>query len=107
MRKFLFIGFLSVFLSSCAAHYGAATIKSNPPGAEVVSTDDGTILGVTPMTYWWKEPSGNTQYKVLRIKKEGYYEKSAPFKLSMRHNSEEEAKENATIVEVNLQQIGQ
>ena len=107
MRNFLFTIFLCISVSACASHYGAATIKSNPPGAEVVSTDDGSILGVTPMTYWWEEPNGNTQYEVLRIKKDGYYEKSAPFKLSMRHKSQGDAEENPTIVEVNLQQIGQ
>lgn len=106
MRNFLFISFLCISLSACASHYGAAYITSNPPGAEVISLDDGTTLGVTPTTVWWKEPSGDNQHKALRLKKDGYYEKVSSFWLSMRHSNIDEATENSTLVEVNLLKKG-
>lgn len=107
MRNFLTICFLCVSFSACSSHYGAAYITSNPPGAEVISLDDGTTLGVTPATVWWKEPSGNNQHKALRLKKDGYYEKVSSFWLSMRHSSIDEATQNSTLVEVNLLKKGE
>ncbi len=103
MRNFLFISFLCISLSACASHYGAATITSNPPGAQVINTDDGTTLGVTPLTHWWKDSSNNNQHIAVRFRKDGYYEKVDSFWLSMRHSSIEEATQNPTAIEVNLQ----
>lgn len=102
MRHFLIISCLSLTLSACASHYGAAYITSNPPGAQVINTDDGTTLGVTPATVWFKESSANRQYIAVRFRKDGYYEKVDSFWLSMRHNSVDDAMEDLTRVEVNL-----
>ena len=102
MRKLLLICSLCIALSACASHYGAAYITSNPPGAEVINPDDGTTLGVTPTTVWWKESSGNRQYIALRFKKEGFYGKVNSFWLSMRHTSVDDAMQDLTRVEVNL-----
>lgn len=92
-----------VALSACSTHYGAAKIVSNPPGAEVISDEDGTVIGTTPTTAWWKDSSSNRQHIILRFKKDGYYEKVSSFWLSMRHRSLESAKENTQLVEVVLQ----
>ncbi len=102
MRKLLFISIICVTLSACASHYGAATINSNPSGAEVINIEDGTVLGVTPFTTWWKGPNGNRQHIAVRFKKEGYYEKVETFWLSMRQNSADSALEEPSFVEVNL-----
>jgi len=79
MRNLLIISFLCISLSACASHYGAAFITSNPPGAQVINTDDGTTLGVTPTTVWWKESSANRQYIAVRFRKDGFYEKVDSF----------------------------
>ncbi|MBX2850017.1 MAG: hypothetical protein KTR16_16950 [Acidiferrobacterales bacterium] len=107
MQNFIITCFLCISLSACASHYGAAHITSNPPGAQVINLDDGTTLGVTPATVWWKEPNADNQHIALRFKKDGYYEKVDSFWLSMRHSSIEEATQNSTHVEVNLQPKGQ
>jgi len=107
MLKTLFTIFLCFTLSACASHYGAARIVSNPPGAEVIDSDDGTLLGVTPLTVWFKDDSAVRQTKTLRLKKPGYYQKVSAFWLSMRHKNQEAANANPQLVEVALQKIGE
>lgn len=97
-----FIIFLCLFVSACSSHYGAVKIVSDPPGAEVVSDEDGTVIGVTPTTAWWKNSSSNRQHIILRFKKDGYYEKVSSFWLSMRHKNLEDAQQNTQLVEVVL-----
>lgn len=106
LLRVTFVSILLIFVSACASHYGAARIVSVPAGAEVVNLDDGTVLGVTPTTVWWKDGSSNRQHIAVRFKKEGYYEKVSSFWLSMRHKSVENAKRDLTLVEVNLDQKG-
>ncbi|NND00078.1 MAG: hypothetical protein HKN85_07850 [Gammaproteobacteria bacterium] len=103
MRQLSIILCLSLLLSACASHYGAARIVSTPPGAEVVSGEDGSSLGVTPTTVVWKDSSSNRQHLILRFQKEGYYEKVSSFWLSMRHATMEQAEEDSDLVEVVLQ----
>jgi len=50
MRNILLIAITCLSLSACASHYGAAHVISNPSGAEIIDTQDGTTLGVTPTT---------------------------------------------------------
>jgi len=102
MYRLLAIIFICLGLSACASHYGAVTIVSTPSGAEVISDEDGTVLGTTPTTAWWKDGSGNRQHMILRLKKDGYYEKVASFWLSMRHSSSDEAQKSPDLVEVVL-----
>lgn len=106
MRNILIACFLTLSLSACASHYGAAQIVSNPPGAEVINLDDGTTLGVTPTVVWWKDGSDERQHIALRFKKDGHYEKVSSFWLSMRHSSIEQAKKDLTLVEVSLVKKG-
>jgi uncharacterized lipoprotein YajG len=107
MLKNLTIAAALLFLAGCASHYGAAQIVTQPAGAEVINSEDGTVLGVTPLTVWWKEGSDNRQNKILRFKKDGYYEKVTAFWLSMQYGSVENAKANKQLFEVSLQKIGE
>lgn len=107
MRHIITLLFISVFLSACASHYGAVRITSSPSGAEVVSDEDGTVLGVTPTTAWWKNSNANRQHMILRFKKAGHYEKVASFWLSMRHKSAEDAQKSPDLVEVVLDKKGE
>ncbi|MGH1539770.1 MAG: hypothetical protein ACRBHB_05050 [Arenicella sp.] len=92
---------LVTVLTGCS-HYGAARINSVPDGAEVINIDDGTVLGVTPTTVWWKDGSSRRQYMSVRLRKDGFYDKVASFWLSMRHSSQKSAIQNAQAVEVNM-----
>lgn len=95
----LIVIFFCITLSACASHYGAATIVSSPAGAEIISDEDGSLLGVTPATVWWKEDSRHRKYKVVRLRKQGYREKVASFWLSMSHSSLKKAQTSPTSVE--------
>lgn len=97
---------LAAALSGCASYYGAATITSYPSGAEVINTKDGTVLGVTPTTVWWKDSSSDRQHITLRLKLDGYYDKVTPFWLSMRHKSQQDAMNAPQAVESALQRRG-
>jgi len=103
MRKLLLTLCLSLLLSACAAHYGAAKIISTPAGAEVISGKDGSSLGVTPTKVVWKEASDTNQHLILRFRKDGYYEKVTSFWLHMRHSTSAKAEESPDLVEVVLQ----
>ena len=97
---------LLFMISGCATYYGAAKITSYPSGAEVINTKDGTVLGVTPTTVWWKNSSSDRQHITLRLKLDGYYDKVTPFWLSMRHNTQQEAMSAPQAVESALQRRG-
>ena len=107
MRKFISALLLCISLSACGAHYGAAKINSIPPGAEVISGEDGSSLGVTPTEVVWKDSSANRQHLILRFQKDGYYEKVKSFWLHMRHSNEAQAKAAPDSVEVVLQRKGE
>jgi len=107
MPKIVLTILLMITLSACASHYGSARIVSNPPGAEVSNTDDGSLLGVTPVTVWFKDSSAHRQTIALRFKKEGHYEKVHDFWLSMRHKSQKDAQADPQLVEVVLRKIGE
>lgn len=107
MRQLLIVILSSAFLSACASHYGAVRITSIPAGAEVISDEDGAILGTTPTTTWWKHSSANRQHLILRFRKAGYYEKVASFWLSMHHRSAAEAQKSPNLVEVALIKKGE
>jgi len=96
-----------MLLSACGAHYGAALIVSEPPGAEVINTEDNTVVGITPITHYWKDGSGTRQYIALRLKLDGHYEKISSFWLSMRHKTQSDAIESAQLVEVAMDKKGE
>ncbi|MFT4630763.1 MAG: hypothetical protein ACI9WC_002846 [Arenicella sp.] len=99
----LIVIFFCITLSACASHYGAVTIVSSPSGADIISDQDGSILGVTPATVWWKEDNGHRKYRIVRLRKEGYREKVASFWLSMSHTSLKKAQKSPTSIEEMLQ----
>ena len=106
-RTITLITLCCLALSACGAHYGAARFVSDPPGAEVINLDDGTVIGTTPVTMFWKDGNGSRQMVPIRLKLNGYYEKVSSFWLSMRHSSAKEALENAQQVEVAMQKKGE
>jgi hypothetical protein len=95
-----------ISLSACAAHYGAAEIVSSPSGAQVISADDGSVIGTTPMTLRWKNGNGNRQTIIVKLKKAGYYEKTSSFWLEMRARNVREALAAPQLVEIEMQKIG-
>lgn len=107
VKKSLLALFLCVTLSACGAHYGAARFVSDPPGAEVINLDDGTVIGTTPITHYWKDSSRTRQHIPVRLKLNGHYEKVSSFWLSMRHKSQSNAVENAQLVEIVMDRKGE
>jgi hypothetical protein len=99
------IPLLSLFLSACAAHHGAANIYSEPSGAEVVDVKSGVLLGVTPFTSWWRDDSVSRKFVNIRVQKEGYRDKTNSFWVTLRHDSRESAVENAQTVEMTLDKV--
>ena len=95
---------LALSVSACASYYGAARITSAPAGAEVININDGTVLGITPVTVWWKKDDSVRQHVTLRLRKDGYYGKVVPFWLSMRHKSQAEAMQAPQSVEASMQE---
>lgn len=102
ISKIFFIIALMATTSACSTFYGAADINSVPEGSEVINDQDGTLLGVTPLTVWWKDSSSRRKQIILQIKKDGFYTKTAVFWLSMRHKSKEAAIKEKQLVKFNL-----
>ena len=98
---------ITINLSACAAHYGAAKIVSSPPGAQVINGEDGSVIGNTPVTMRWKKPNGSRQTIILKLKKAGYYEKTSSFWLDMRNRNAKAASANPQLVEIEMQKVGE
>lgn len=94
-----------VLAGGCASHYGAAHIRSVPPGAEVVSLEDDTVLGLTPVKVWWKDASEERKFINVRFTKEGYRDKTTAFWVNMRHGSKGDALNEPQQVEVEMEQL--
>lgn len=98
---------MTISLSACAAHYGAARIVSSPPGAEVINGEDGSVIGKTPVTMQWKNANGNRQTIILKFKKSGYYEKTSSFWLEMRKRNSKAASIDPQLVEIEMRKVGE
>jgi len=96
------IAALMLMSTACSTYYGAANISSVPEGSEVINDEDGSLLGVTPLTVWWKDSSKRRKQMILQIRKDGFYTKTAVFWLSMRHKSKEAALKEKQLVKFNL-----
>ena len=92
---------LCVLLSACA-HHGAAEIRSQPSGAEVVDVKTGVLLGVTPVKVWWQDDSASRKFVNIRVQKEGYRDKTNSFWVTLRHDSRSSALEDPQSVEMVL-----
>lgn len=78
-------------LSGCASHYGAATIITQPAGAEILDAENDSVIGVTPFTTFWKDSSSSRRYVALKLRKQGYEPEVSHFWLNMRHSSKSSA----------------
>ncbi|MFT5110978.1 MAG: hypothetical protein ACI8P9_000289 [Parasphingorhabdus sp.] len=98
----LFVVTVLMVLAGCANHHGAAFIKTNPPGAEVVNMEDDTVLGVSPVKVWWREGKEERKFINVRVQKIGYRDKTASFWVSLRHGNKEAALLEPQFVEIKL-----
>ena len=105
-KLFSFIS-IALFLSACASHYGAATIVSSPPGAEVYDKETGAVIGKTPLTMHWKNGNGMRETITLELSKEGYYTQGSAFWLDMRERNAKAARAEPLKVDVKMQKIGE
>jgi len=72
-----------LFVTACASYHGAAKITSSPAGAQVINVETGEVLGVTPLLLDWKERVGTRQQILIKLNKDGYYQKTEGFWLDM------------------------
>jgi len=107
MFKNVFILLFLITLSGCAAHHGAAKITSSPTGAQVINAETGEVLGVTPLILNWTETRGTRQQILVKLHKEGYYQKTEGFWLDMNSKSLQEANNRPNLVEISMRKIGE
>ena len=106
-NKLLRFAFLVVLLhvaSGCTTHYGAAVIKSSPPGAEVVDLSNDALIGITPVKAWWKLEKEERLFVNIRFQKDGFRDKTMSFWLMPRHNSRENALVQPQLIETTLEE---
>jgi len=96
-----------VILTACASYHGAAQITSSPAGAQVINVETGEILGVTPLLLDWKERVGTRQQILIKLNKEGYYQKTEGFWLDMSSRNAKKASEMPNLVEIPMRKIGE
>ena len=94
-------------ISACATHHGAAQITSSPSGAQVINAQTGEVLGVTPLSLNWKEGRGTRQQILVKLNKDGYYQKTQGFWLDMNAKSAKEANARPNLVEIPMRKIGE
>ena len=105
MKKILLVSSVMLMLSlltGCIGNkYGSAYIVSNPPGAEVINMDDGTILGVTPLKQVWRD-EGKRKFVNIQLDKSGYKDKATSFWLTLKHRTRKSAINDPQFVEIIL-----
>lgn len=103
MKKIFFVSsavLMLTVLTGCSGNkYGSAYIVSNPPGAEVINIDDGTILGVTPLKQVWQD-EGKRKFVNIQLDKEGYKDKATSFWLTLKHRTRKSAVNDPQFVEI-------
>ena len=111
IRQSLVLGTLlaiAALAAGCAAlglggkHYGAINFYSDPPGVEVINLQDDTNLGTTPIAVWWESDDGKPVHVTVEFRKHGYREKITSFWVNTRHDSIDEAINNAKPIKVQL-----
>jgi hypothetical protein len=101
MRKLLALAICcsALLTVGCAAQkYGAANIVSEPAGAEIINLKDETNLGRTPAKVVWRGEAGSSEQVTVQLRKGGYKYAIATLWVNKRHDTEEEAKNEATDV---------
>jgi hypothetical protein len=109
IRKPFQLALLAMLLPTivgCSKHYGAALMKSDPPGAEVVDLSDDSLIGITPVKAWWKTGDDSRKFVNIRFQKDGYRDKTMSFWLNTRHASREDAVAKPQLVETSLEKTG-
>ena len=103
-----FLTYLIAFyaVSGCASHYGAMQVDSTPRGAQVISLEDDSVVGVTPVLLVMKGSSERRQHIIVRLHKEGFYDKTDSFWMEMRHPSHEKASQDPQQFKVELEKKG-
>ena len=91
----------SLLVGCVGNKYGSAYIVSNPPGAEVINMDDGTLLGVTPLKQVWRD-EGKRKFVNIQLDKEGFKDKATSFWLTLKHRTRKSAVNDPQFVEVVL-----
>ena len=107
MLKNLFILSLLTLIFGCASHHGAAKITSSPSGAQVINAETGEVLGTTPLFLNWKESRGTRQQILVKLNKDGYYQKTEGFWLDMSAKNQKQASEKPNLVEISMRKIGE
>lgn len=97
---------LALAAAGCANH-GAALIRTQPEGAEVVNLADDTVLGVTPVKVWWREGAEKRKFVNIRVQKDGYRDKTSSFWVTLRHPSKADALEEPQFVEIQMDKVDQ
>jgi len=96
-----------LLISGCVSHHGAAKITSSPSGAQVINAKTGEVLGVTPLAINWKESRGTRQQILVKLNKDGYYQKTEGFWLDMSAKSAKQASNRPNLVEISMRKIGE
>ena len=97
------IGVLMIALTGCAStYYGAATFKSTPDGVQVFDMEDGSVIGITPVSYVWRSDEARRKYMNMRMHKEGYQDAVKAFWLPLDFNNQQEAYGRPQLIEFEL-----
>ncbi len=98
-----YICLFSLFFSGCAVQqYGAVEFSSTPTGAEVINLKDDTVLGSTPVRVLWKGDAGSSEKVVVQFNKAGYYEKISSIWVNKRHETRQNAEQDAVQIHAEL-----
>lgn len=100
-RLALLIPLLLLTVSGCSS-YGAASLLSEPMGAEVVNLEDDSLLGTTPVMVHWKNDREESKLITVRFHKTGYDDKVTAFWVNMRHSTRAKAEKEPQAVKVEL-----
>lgn len=96
---------VGVTLAGCGgstAHYGSASIVSEPANVNVVNLEDGSAIGTTPLQYTWETEDVSEKYIQLKLNAEGYADQMTEFFLNSRYGSKEDAEKNPKIISVRM-----
>ena len=99
----IYLCLFSLLFSGCAGQqYGAVEFSSTPSGAEVINLKDDTVLGSTPVRVLWKGDAGSSEKVVVQFKKSGFYEKISSIWVNKRHDSRQNAENDAVQIHAEL-----
>lgn len=105
--KFVIAFSALLMVSACVSYHGAAQITSSPVGAQVINVETGEVLGVTPLLLDWTERVGTRQQILIKLNKEGYYQKTEGFWLDMNSRNAKKAAQTPNLVEIPMRRIGE